>query len=80
VLDLIARSFEAEIPAGAAPSCSPTTAASICIGAAPSLPPDTSRGGRLAIAPDTASSGAAAALRQRVVVSNVFDTRTGSIS
>lgn len=75
VLDLIARSFEAEMPGWrCAVLLADDSGQHLHPGAAPSLPPGYKQAvDGLAIAPDTASSGAAAALRQRVVVSNVFE-------
>ena len=75
VLELIARSFEAEIPGW---RCSVMLAdqqgTSLHIGAAPSMPPAYHQAvNGLVIAPDSGSSGAAAALRQRVIVDNVFE-------
>ncbi|WP_295009415.1 EAL domain-containing protein [uncultured Dechloromonas sp.] len=75
VLELIALSFEAEIPGW---RCSIMLAdpqgRSLSIGAAPSMPAAYHRAiDGLAIAPDSGSSGAAAALRQRIIVDNVFE-------
>ena len=75
VLELIARSFEAEIPGW---RCSVMLAdnqgTSLHIGAAPSMPAAYHQAiDGLIIAPDSGSSGAAAALRQRVIVDNVFE-------
>ena len=70
VLELIALSFEAEIPGWrCAIMLADSQGRSLSVGAAPSMPP----GYHLAIdgliiAPDSGSSGAAAALRQRVVI------------
>ena len=74
VLDLIARSFEAETPGW---RCSILLADEsgqrLHLGAAPSLPPAYGQAvDGIPIAPDCASSGAAAALRQRVIVNDVF--------
>ncbi len=75
VLELIALSFEAEMPGW---RCSILLADDsgtlLRLGAAPSLPTayGTAVDG-LAIGPDVASSGAAAARRQRVIVNNVLE-------
>jgi PAS domain S-box-containing protein len=75
VLELIARSFEAEMPGWrCAIFLASTTGTTLHLGAAPSLPEayGTAVDG-LPVAPDSASSGAAAALQQRVIVNNVFE-------
>jgi len=74
VLALIAQSFEAEMPGW---RCSILLADENCqrlhLGAAPSLPPAYGQAvDGMPIAADVASSGAAAALRQRVVVNDVL--------
>lgn len=75
VLDLIARSFEAEMPGWrCAILLADDSDQHLHLGAAPSLPPGYIKAvDGMLIAPDVASSGAAAALRQRIVVGNVFD-------
>jgi len=75
VLELIALSFEADMPGW---RCSILLAdaqgESLSVGAAPSLPAEYRKMiDKLAIAPDSGSSGAAAALRQRVIVDNVLE-------
>ncbi len=75
VLDLIARSFEAEMPGWrCAILLADDSGRHLHPGAAPSLPPGFSKAvDGMLIAPGVASSGAAAALRQRIIVGNVFE-------
>ena len=75
VLELIALSFEADMPGWRCSILlSDAQGESLSVGAAPSLPAEYRQVvDNLAIAPDSGSSGAAAALRQRVIVDNVLE-------
>jgi GAF domain-containing protein len=71
VLELIALSVEAEIPASFSILLADKAGQRLRLGAAPSLPPRMALPSTMPIAPGIASSGAAAATRQRVVVDNI---------